>query len=282
MEYFIYDTALLVDGRKGRGLEPMEADKDLIEFLMGRLAGIGFSIVRGSGLDQFTGEWKGLKFGGYASCKVDLTFYQDIVCTRPDGGRYEFDRRQKMPYLIGKRYELTMNVLTEALRTIGFSPRAARVESANPDPLAYFNSKWTNTRFRRDENGWPDEKELASWDRRDGDGEILHQGAIRWARDRSGYLRRGRVYGGINGMWMFVYGPGRRDHTHESARSFFTWTPETPRKQHAGRHKWQSTQLEKMRVAMRKAAADEDYATALAIKTAAERFIEKHAIAQCV
>ncbi len=45
---------------------------------------------------------------------------------------------------------------------------------------------------------------------------------------------RGRVYGGINGMWMVVYGPGPNDCSHEHAKAFFSCNPsEVPRKQYA-------------------------------------------------
>lgn len=37
---------------------------------------------------------------------LELIFFQNLVYTNPNGGQYDFDRRQKMPYLIGKQYEL--------------------------------------------------------------------------------------------------------------------------------------------------------------------------------
>lgn len=163
--------------------------------------------------------------------------------TRPDhGGRYESNKEACMPYVLRLEMERTRRRIRDYLCNVftGYTFKPLKISSPNPDPLAYFNDGWDGEyekrrgthRFDRGSDGWPSDKELSSWGRKDKDGALLNHGAVRWMRDRKGRLLRGRVYGGINGMWMFVYGPGQRDHTHESGNRFFTYRPgETPRKE---------------------------------------------------
>lgn len=174
---------------------------------------------------------------------VEFNMFQSVNCpTRADhDGRYEWDKEEVMPYVLRLEMERTRRRIRDYLCNVftGYSFRKPTLTSPNPDPLAYFNDKWDSEydklrgchRFSRGPDGWPSDKELGSSYRKDKDGEILRHGDVRWMRDSKGRLRRGRVYGGINGMWMMVYGPGRRDHAHESANTFFTYRPgETPPK----------------------------------------------------
>jgi len=187
------------------------------------------------------GNLKGDLHMGGRSIKFEM--FQSINCpTRPDNeGRYEWSKTELMPYVMRLEMERTRRRIRDYLCNVftGYAFQPPKIASPNPDPLAYFNDSWDGEyekklgthRFKRGADGWPAESELGSWDRRDKDGVTMSHGDVRWMRDRNGRLLRGRVYGGINGMWMFVYGPGQRDHTHESARSFFTYQPDMPRKQ---------------------------------------------------
>ncbi|MBN5137684.1 hypothetical protein JY455_05795 [Stenotrophomonas maltophilia] len=172
---------------------------------------------------------------------IELNIWQELHnVSNPNGGRYDFDKEQRMPYLLRLQMEHTRRKLRDYLVNVfdGYTFRAPRITSPNPCPLAYFNESWDSEhekrrgahRFDRGADGWPSEKALRSWDRKDADGVALQHGDVRCWRDKKGRLRRGRVYGGINGMWMLVYGPGQRDHVHESAGSFFAYTSGMPRK----------------------------------------------------
>lgn len=174
---------------------------------------------------------------------IDLKMFQNVNAPeRPDhGGRYQHNQERHMPYLLRLEMERTRRRIRDYLCNVftGYEFQPPKIRSPNPSPLAYFNDSWDGEhekkrcthRFKRDESGWPSDAELASWSRKDKDGAILRHGDVRWLRDRKGQLLRGRVYGGINGMWMLVYGPGKHDHTHESAGRFFTYQAgETPRK----------------------------------------------------
>ncbi len=200
----------------------------------------------------------------YAHCEASTNgcifeFFQEVVTVNRCGGRFDFDKRAKMPYLIGKKFEGALAALTAHLRGRGFVEKTEidapvrlmpihhrlNVAEGTALPLsdaeraaaalAAFDDKWDGEydrkrgthRFRRDETGWPTDDELGAYNRKDADGAVLGQGDVRLIRDHRGYLKRGRVYGGINGRWNFVYGPGPRDNTHVSSYELFSGDPRT-------------------------------------------------------
>lgn len=172
---------------------------------------------------------------------IKLEMFQDVQnVSNPNGGRYDFDKAQRMSYLQRLEMERTRRRIRDYLCNVfaGYVFEPPKISSPNPDPLAYFNDQWDGEyekrrgthRFDRGADGWPSDKELSLWNQNDAGGTPLNQGDVRWLRDRKGRLLRGRVYGGINGMWMFVYGPGQQDRTHEPASRFFTYRPGMLRK----------------------------------------------------
>ncbi|WP_243350830.1 UvrB/UvrC motif-containing protein [Stenotrophomonas acidaminiphila] len=180
---------------------------------------------------------------------IEFQMFQSINCpTRPDyEGRYESSKEACMSYLQRLEMEHTRRRIRDYLCNVfdGYSFQLAKISSPNPDPLAYFNGIWGGSdRFDRDPSGWPSERALGSWSRTDQDGVRLEHGSIRYTRDSKGRLRRGRVYGGINGMWMLVYGPGRNDYVHETASTYFAYVPGMPRKQVSAHRRQQRLQGE--------------------------------------
>jgi hypothetical protein len=173
-----------------------------------------------------------------AGCKFE--FYQELVTENPNGGRYDFDRVAKMPYLIRKKFELCIATLKRHLESRGFDEHR-KIASPIPDPLAYFNDRWDSDyerrrgvhRFKRDDSGWPHRDELPAHGRFDRDGAEIGHGEVRYFRDHKGYLSRGRCYGGINGRWLVIVGSGQRDFTHINASELFACDPaRIPRKVH--------------------------------------------------
>jgi hypothetical protein len=225
----------------------------------------------------------------FAHCETypagsNFEFYQEIVKENPNGGRYDFGKVGKMPYLIRKRFERAIAALRADLLAHGFTERT-KVTSPIPDPLAYFNGHWDGEyerkrgvhRFERDETGWPSAKELGLRNRTDRDGAELTHGALRYARDHKGYLLRGTVYGGINGRWLLIYGPGHRDYTHVSAHELFTCSPAAvPRKTHPNPEDGRRRAAEKVRREMAAAVKVENFEVAARLRDEARR-IESHA-----
>ena len=48
----------------------------------------------------------------------EIVFYQDVVHENPHGGFYDFDKRRKMPYLIGLQYEKYMNLIVKKIKSL--------------------------------------------------------------------------------------------------------------------------------------------------------------------
>lgn len=243
----IYDTSVTLhcsSGRpsKRRGWSISDVpDWETFNRVLDVLRGIGFEVGRDPEIERHYsilghthryGKWRDLEFKANTyttGCKIE--FFQNVVFENPNGGQYDFSRRTKMPYLTGKRFDLAVKLIREHLVARNFL-ETTEVKSANPDPLAYFNGKWDSEyerkrgthRFKRDENGWPLLSELNHYQMFDADKLPITHGDTLLSRDSKGYLRRGHVWGGINGMWTFVYGPGERDFTHVSHSEMFRQT----------------------------------------------------------
>lgn len=167
---------------------------------------------------------------------IELQMWQDVTpSVNRHGGRYDFDKERRMPYVLRLEMERTRRRIRDYLRNVfsGYTFSPPKIGSPNPDPLAWFNDQWDGAherrhgthRFERGADGWPSARELGELARTDGDGALMTHGDVRWMRDQKGRLLRGRVYGGINVMWTFVYGPGRDDYTHQHAALFFSLRP---------------------------------------------------------
>ena len=178
---------------------------------------------------------------------IEFEMWQGVnTPTRPDhGGRYESDKEAVAPYLLRLEMRRTRNRICEYLCNVfsGYQFVEVRFPSDSSDPLVRFNAIWDGEyersrgthRFSRGSDGWPDDSEINNWDRKDADGNILHHGDVRWARDSKGRLQRGRVYGGINGMWLFQYGNGGDSFTQHSRCDLFTFVDGvTPIKENGG------------------------------------------------
>lgn len=51
---------------------------------------------------------------------VELAFFQNVVRENRNGGEYDFDKRQKMPFLLGKLYELERGKIGAMMAGLGF------------------------------------------------------------------------------------------------------------------------------------------------------------------
>lgn len=259
----------------GRGVVASETRK-LFHRLMGTLRRAGFTI----GLDpeieeRFKSLSKEHRYGRhgdlelqahYSPAGMEIRFFQNLVRENRHGGQHDFDRRQKMPYPVLLRWRHAINQLKSVLTRVGFQ-ESVLVNSPIPDPLAYFNGKWDSEfdrlnsghRFSRGDDGWPIEKELGYWPPIDANGIQITQGCVRFFRTVNGHQMRGRCYGGINGRWTVVYGPGRGDFTHLSSHELHSM---------AGERKLVSaTRREKrMRDELRRAVGAENFERAIVLR----------------
>ncbi len=137
-----------------------------------------------------------------------------------NGGRYNFDKFQRMSTYLQRQCVVEMGYVVKGLLALGYLPQPEsklRIDALNmsilricqdrrdaSDPLAYFNNSWTRSRFKRDEAGWPVFAEYGSYNK-DRDGQQLLNGQVKHFRYR-GRLMRATVYTNLNSMWLAFYG----------------------------------------------------------------------------
>lgn len=178
-----------------------------------------------------------------------IHFYQDVQFENPNGGYYDFDKLEKMPYLIRKQYELAESKLIDYFTGRGFpvNYQENRMRGKAFIINDYIRSCYHPQKewFRLEEvDGQTPEHEYNAKDR---DGKILHNGEVKYFRDWSGYLNRGVIYHNINNMWWVL--PSDGDIINKAGYELFDLTDAEPRRrvkehrppeEYAERKKWLS------------------------------------------
>lgn len=67
---------------------------------------------------------------------LEIKFFQNIVRNNPNGGRYDFNKRQKMPFLIGKMYDLERNKIATLMAGLGF-PLTRKIQRHGMDEINF-------------------------------------------------------------------------------------------------------------------------------------------------
>lgn len=240
-EVSIYDTQFAV--RRGKlpykeekeGNPHWENFKDAMRFL----GSIGFYVGEDKEVKRMypalndsrrAGRYADLKFKAeWHANAFHIQFYQDVRHENRNGGFYDFDKLEKMPYLIRKQYELTERKFAAYFEKKGFlvSYQANKMRGKAFIINDYIRSchhpqtAW----FRLEEvDGQTPEYEYNAKDR---DGRILHNGETKYFRDWGGYLCRGVVYHNINNMWWVLLPDGNV--RNRACFDLFDLTGEEPR-----------------------------------------------------
>lgn len=136
-----------------------------------------------------------------------IEFFQNVVYENRNGGRYDFDKFQKMPYMIRLHYQKYMNQLIRLLKYLV----DVEDKTTRSPKLA---EEWIKCRYAEE---WHHEQKDVNFDLRSLDGQTqppyngvdrdkkqLHNGDIKYFRHQNGYLYRGRIYHNINNMWWVI------------------------------------------------------------------------------
>lgn len=162
------------------------------------------------GLFECDAEWypKGMK----------LECYQNVVFENKCGGRYDFSKLSKMPFLIRMRFLHFSKIVGQYFATecIQEDPRLPD----NASPLDQFNDGWKSDRFRRGNDGWPDQSELKSWRQITRDGVAITQGMRAYSLHYNKRWVSGRLFGGINGMWKLYDNTNKMIDNHNASHYF--------------------------------------------------------------
>jgi hypothetical protein len=218
----------------------------------------GHMYQRGWTLEPESDVHKSIRKGHYVGRKGELEavlecvgrtakveFFQSVNIKNPNGGRYDFDKYKLAPARLQRQMWAEMIALTkwavsvgyhfdhtvtrnrppiDVLRPIELQIREAmrtRVHYGN-DPLAYFNAQWGADRFKRGDDGWPVDSAIGSYNRKDRDGALLSNGAIRYFYHWDKRVGVGRVFTSMNNMWE-VWSLDCRNHlSKQSSHELFS------------------------------------------------------------
>lgn len=160
-------------------------------------------------------------------------FYQD-------GGRYDYDKIKKMPYLIRLRFQWMRARICKLLDERGFA--------CTDEPVCATAYDWVQRERAKlcefQGADFYDEKRRYSYNILDADNAELRDGEVRYFYDYYGHLGRGRVYHHINNMWWVVV--NRDCHLNLANFNLFAWRPGLPRREpHSNPRKCLESELEK-------------------------------------
>lgn len=199
---------------------------------------------------------------------TEINFFQDINHENQHGGRYDFDRESKMPYLVKLRYRWILQRLCRLLDDMSYRhvppapPRSQGLAWIIYQRDKDFKGRWAETGNREYIGDFTEG--ISRYNRTDGDGKLLTEGEFRCTRDYSGHLICGTVYYHLNNMWYLV--AGGRLVVNNSCGDFFEWRPDLKRRDFRA-----STKKNRIDAALVKAVKAEEYNRAVIIKSARDR-----------
>lgn len=156
--------------------------------------------------DHFIGRKGNLHFkSSRYPMGFEITFYQEINTENSNGGYYDFDKFDKMPYLIQKQFQLVAKMICSFLSEFADNKTKINYKSAEDKIKADYVESWHHPQkdmnFSLAEiNGTTCE----AYNNTDRDKKTIFNGDFKYFRGWDGYLRCGKVYHNINNMWWVI------------------------------------------------------------------------------
>lgn len=150
-------------------------------------------------------HWEGSKGNLLFKSKIypagfSFEFYQEINTKNSSGGYYDFDKFERMPYLIRCQYILERKFICEILDAAGYTNVAKPVLKYAFDKVMYAIKDSCHYKEGKE----LPEYEIESYNAKDKDGKQLRNGQVKYFRDYKGRLQRGTIYHNINNMWWVI------------------------------------------------------------------------------
>ncbi|MDD3477394.1 MAG: hypothetical protein PHP32_00760 [Candidatus Izemoplasmatales bacterium] len=156
-----------------------------------------------------------------------IVFFQNVDFENPHGGYYDFDKFQKMPYMIRLEYIKYMNRIVYLLNLL----EDLKDDSDHNYKLAEDNIKSCYVRE------WHHEQKDMNFNLSDLDGQTpgpgndldrdkktIYNGNVKYWRHWDGRIYRGKVYHNINNMWWIIV--NKHEYHNVAAFDLFNLTPD--------------------------------------------------------
>ncbi|WP_147238635.1 hypothetical protein [Blautia obeum] len=158
----------------------------------------------------------------------EIVFYQDVVHENPHGGFYDFDKRRKMPYLIGLQYEKYMNLIVKKIKSLVEVEDKSSIKTKTAEEWVkarYVEScHYPQTDMNFDLHALDGQGHEGRYGL-DRDGKEIHNGDIKYFRYwYDGRVYRGRVYYDLNMNWIVIL--NKKDTRVISCWELFDLAPE--------------------------------------------------------
>jgi hypothetical protein len=143
---------------------------------------------------------------------VEVEFFQNVAnVENRNGGRYDFHKLDRMPYLLHLKTIATLRSLTRLLTTSGDyviqdkeEPHKA-MRKTKITAMECLKARYAECCHTKPELGRPDWH--ADYNRKSAEGALLEHGQTVWITDRKGRWLRSTAYYNLNNMWWVVTGP---------------------------------------------------------------------------
>lgn len=170
---------------------------------------------------------------------IKFEMWQDVANgENPNGGRYDFDKEKRMPYLLWLEMERTRRRVRDYLCSVfsGYEFRTDRNDGRmNKRGPGFLTSlQWlagcyeTSWHFKGDTSQYT----ISDYNRKSADGEMLNHGQRVWFADRKGRICTGIAYYNINNMWWVV--TGKYGASNEAVSGLYATCPANPRQKQNG------------------------------------------------
>lgn len=127
-------------------------------------------------------------------------FYQEVNTENPNGGYYDFEKFEMMPYLVRCEFLLTRKYMCQLIEQEGFKNIAEpNFKYAIDKVMHKIKSCW-----HYEEGKELPEYDFPSYNATDKNGKKLRNGQVKYFYDYKRRLMRGVVYHNINNMWWVV------------------------------------------------------------------------------
>lgn len=159
--------------------------------------------------DHWYGRKGALEFKAHRYPRgFEIQFYQNINYENKAGGYYDFDKFEKMPYMIKLMFINETNKIADFLEDLGIANKTEIEYKFATDKIKkHYVKEWHHPQADMnfslsDLDGTTCE---GSYNNTDRDGKTIYNGQTKYFRAwRNGRLMRGKVYHNINNMWWVI------------------------------------------------------------------------------